>query len=513
MALFALAAAALGSGNPALRTLYRPPPNTSVQNEVLAANIANAAAESEDARDELLGMLSCSSEKCERMTQAELLDLLAYEFERLPLIHNGPYLDSEVGDDTDLNTTLLNGYLQNVVHRYVLGYDKDGHALAESATMERLFGYPAFKNTSDPTLIEANDRMLFLANNWEKSCVGNPQYGSVVYALNPLFADQLFVAPADTGIHKDRVPVSGTMQHFFHVMVQHLQIYDYSISEMFAHWYDGDRLDKCTGSSFCYFEINLSANFWLPEALLFLTAKYSELFGSVAGTELQRWMRTSGRPLLWAESSAADCGMLLDPWVDIGLLHGSGHGLFINEDDVDQFRDAWRSPPVLSFEDLHAKSPTHLRLQFRSFFHRDLCTQTEAGSQNMVIGVLPEDGMCVFWVQPDAIPAPSPARAPSPFPSAGLVLGRGHGSSSAGTSARWECTNDGSCVQSTDATRARWTSHEACFAECGQGRWACKRPAPGHGARPSAHHCTPDPAGAVSGGVNGTAGPCEAACR
>ena len=90
-----VAAAVFGGGNASLRTLLRPPPHTSVQDAVLRANVANAAAESEDARDELLGLLSCSSEKCAGMSSDELLALLEYEFKRLPLIHNGPRADSE----------------------------------------------------------------------------------------------------------------------------------------------------------------------------------------------------------------------------------------------------------------------------------------------------------------------------------------------------------------------------------------------------------------------------------
>jgi hypothetical protein len=168
-----------------------------------------------------------------------LLELLTYEFERLPLIHNGPVHESEVGDDTDLITTLQNGYLQNVVHRYVLGFDKDGHAVAEGTTMQRLFGYPPYRNTSDPTLREANDRMVFLANNWQKESIGNTQYGGITYCINPLFEDQFFVVPADTGVHKEMVPQVGTMKDFFHVVVEHLHIYDYPISEIFSQWYEG----------------------------------------------------------------------------------------------------------------------------------------------------------------------------------------------------------------------------------------------------------------------------------
>jgi hypothetical protein len=266
--------------NPLLQA-HRPPPQTHVQEQVRTKNVANAPGESAEARSELLSMLSCDSHKCINMDREELLELLTYEFERLPLIHNGPVYESEVGDDTDLITSLQNGYLQNVIHRYVLGFDKDGHAAAEGKTMERFFGYPRYKNLSDPTLCEANDRMLFLANNWQKASIGNTQYGSVTYVINPLVETQLFVAPADSGIHKGLIPLVsassfairtfpnanvlttptciqfGTMKDFLHVVVEHLHIYDYSISEIFREWYDRQpgggalraaRGEKCTGA-------------------------------------------------------------------------------------------------------------------------------------------------------------------------------------------------------------------------------------------------------------------------
>ena len=49
-------------------------------------------------------------------TTDELIEMLLWEFKRLAIIHNGPLIGESKGvqDDSDLETTRSNGYLQNV---------------------------------------------------------------------------------------------------------------------------------------------------------------------------------------------------------------------------------------------------------------------------------------------------------------------------------------------------------------------------------------------------------------
>ena len=61
------------------------------------------------------------------MTPQQLLERLDWEMARLPIVHVAPVSDISAGempgleDDTPLNVTLRNGYVQNVCHRYVFG--------------------------------------------------------------------------------------------------------------------------------------------------------------------------------------------------------------------------------------------------------------------------------------------------------------------------------------------------------------------------------------------------------
>jgi hypothetical protein len=137
----------------------------------------------------------------------------------------------------------------------------------------------------------------------------------------------------------------------------------------------------------------------------------------------------------------------------------------------------------------------------------------------MVMGLLPQERLCVFWDASDeSIGNSSIGKGSTGKGSTGSShthhTGVGGSNSSSGDSGRrWECSNDGSCVPSVDPVRARWGTQDACFKECGQGKWACTRPSPTARARAGAHHCTPDPLGRIEGGANGSAAVCEAQCH
>jgi hypothetical protein len=58
-----------------------------------------------------------------------IVEMLQWEFKRLPILHNGPLLQGggAIPDDSDLETTLSNGYLQNVCQRWLLGVEGKGN--------------------------------------------------------------------------------------------------------------------------------------------------------------------------------------------------------------------------------------------------------------------------------------------------------------------------------------------------------------------------------------------------
>jgi hypothetical protein len=106
-----------------LSQVRRPPQQTPQQYKVQQLNIKNAAAQSAAAKGWLQNYLQTPSFKKEiadlsiaNSTTDELIEMLVWEFKRLAIIHNGPLIGESKGvqDDSDLETTRSNGYLQNV---------------------------------------------------------------------------------------------------------------------------------------------------------------------------------------------------------------------------------------------------------------------------------------------------------------------------------------------------------------------------------------------------------------
>jgi hypothetical protein len=64
----------------------------------------------------------------QNLSNPQLLEMFEWEFQRLPLFHNAPVdargvddPDTPVHDDSPLNITLNNGFIQNPCERYVYG--------------------------------------------------------------------------------------------------------------------------------------------------------------------------------------------------------------------------------------------------------------------------------------------------------------------------------------------------------------------------------------------------------
>jgi hypothetical protein len=483
----ALAQTPLFPADPKLVQLHRPPEQTPIEKEVRHSNVASAPQKSAAATVALTAGLACDAALCKGMTAEQLYDVLQYEFPRLPFIHNIPMNSEEDhGDDTDLWTTLHNGYLQNVIQRFVLSTEESrSNMIDEGRVMEIELNYPAFKNPNFPTLREANDRMIYAANNWEKKDCGNFQYGALTLALNPLYDDKFFVAPADTGAHPQTSGVElGTLRDFDHVVAQHLQLYRYNMSEMFDSWYEQKPAPSCTGANYCYFEVEWSGSAWLPESLLYIIAKagnldeqHTGLFGTQQGSALQTWMQKSRRPLVWADGD--NSGMLLDPVVDWLGYNGKK---YIVDADRTFWTNAWKANT--SFPTLYSSAASHLKMEYRSYFTKDICENDEKYAGKMVMGVLTTDKLCVFWQ----------------WGAKGLSNKLG---------SKWECTNDGTCAPSDDPVRAKWSTYDDCFKECGQGKWKCVSATDD----PKRKHCTPDATGTISPATSCEQSDCASACE
>lgn len=94
--------------------------------------------------------------------------MLDWAFEHQQIIHNAPSAAGQaaIDDDTDMDTTLANGYLQNIWQRYLLGAENASNAVDEGYIMEHYMHHPPFGDPTHPTLREANDRVMYLATNW-----------------------------------------------------------------------------------------------------------------------------------------------------------------------------------------------------------------------------------------------------------------------------------------------------------------------------------------------------------
>ena len=126
----------------------RPPQQTAAQAAVVAKQTAGAAAASAAAEPWVRSYIESMRPKlaslpCSNASTDELLAMLTWEFKHMALLHNGPLVNpAPVADDTNMVTTLTNGYLQNVAQRYVLGVEGASNFQGEMGLMQRYLGFP-----------------------------------------------------------------------------------------------------------------------------------------------------------------------------------------------------------------------------------------------------------------------------------------------------------------------------------------------------------------------------------
>ena len=192
---------------------------------------------------------------------------------------------------------------------------------------------------------------------------------------------------------------------------------------------------------------------WLPEDLLTGIAKYSNefsggnapgLWGTELGSQLRQWYAEHQRPLLWADRQ--DGPMLLDPLVASKL---SGFSHKVKAKDIAMFALAWDAPSwqPSSFDGLAALTPPYLHFSWPSWKRKTACEAQERDASMHVMGT-DGNGACVYWTAQTGAANTTPQR--------------------------WECLNDGACVQSS-SSRAVFESELQCKRECGQS-WQCIKP-------------------------------------
>ncbi len=510
--------------DPPLYQQYRPPRQTAAQRAAMETIQDLAVELSADAEPWVLSYIGSEKfqsnlhESLRKYSRAQLLEMISWEFQRLPLFHNAP-VDSwdvdihnrrrRLSDDSPMDVALANGNLQQPCQRYVLGGPETLVGTVMYANMYvNHFHLPA-KNLCDLTssLRESNSCMMFNANDLRKTPLGNIQYGSVTYVLDSKsLAGRSFWEPFDGGAMELfdwallwHYPAQGTTYPpaWYHLLQPHERLFSMdgigqykTLATTLNYWWvEGAPLPTADngGGLFLgipYFEVMTNGNVWLPEDLMQVQAKYSTdrksgggatgaegLWGTESGEELRRWLVEHRRPLVWADRP--DGPMLIDPVVASQLWPGGtglrwqlpagynfSHGAKITITDFRLFESGWgKAAWNHSFDELVSQAAPHLVLRWQDWFHRKVCAEIEQNASNHVMGI-DGDGQCVFWTSPplSSSASQSPQRSPR--------------------LAGWECLNDGTCeLAELPSPRATFASKEECLSQCGS-TWECVRDVP-----------------------------------
>ena len=285
-----------------------------MQSTLTQTLLQNASAASDAAKPAVIAAIeairSTLLHPYDTMMSEDLLEMLAWEFKRLPVYHNGPLDATEasaagITDDTTLLTTLRNGYMQNMCHRVAFGAPDEVEAIRlHTDVMVKYFGLPPFANPDYPTVREANDCFIYNSDAIDKRAAGYFIYGAVTYVLQP--RGPLVIVAADSGAHPEVLADFGTLEHFYHLVLPHIAAIGDNLPYLFERWWVPGTPAQTFGGAFPYFELEWFGSVWLPEDLLYTTVKFaasgtaSGVFGTDLGKALQSFMRASGRPLLWA---------------------------------------------------------------------------------------------------------------------------------------------------------------------------------------------------------------------
>jgi len=318
---------------------------------------------------------------------------------------------------------------------------------------------PIIPNPLSPTMRQANNCVVYLANNLQKKDGGNFIYGSATYVMNPRLQSKKWAVNAyDTGAFAQYIGVHwGTHENFYHLIQAHEKATLISFAQMFNRWWANGSVPHGHGASlfdkFPYFEYEHFGACQLPEDLLYMIMKFSTgdggqgYWGKDLGKQAQQFLSAHNRPMVWGDTE--DGGMIIDPTV------GNIFGGRITAADKADFEQKWSQG--ISFKELYDSVPNHLKFFYRSWDKKAACEVEEADAINQVMGV-DGDGNCVYWKWYDP--------------------------------KKWEMAIDGTCFQSDDSERAVYNSQSACSDAAS--KFSVKY---SKGPRGTGHYCEPDPQG------------------
>jgi hypothetical protein len=439
--------------------------------------------------DTLRSRLDPSIQKL-KLTNEQLLERFAWEFERLPIMHNAPLNELDATeippiiaqDDTRLDVSLGNGFIQNPCQRFLVG---ESETLGSTRTYTSFFSRRFHMRETDyPTgydatasLRNADNCMVFNANNLRKISLGNVNiYGGMTYVLNKdLMKSRFFYEAWDAGITEmlytktalGTYPGLGIKDNWYHLVQPHVELFNlpypaewgpipgccnYSLADTFNRWWVPGTPPQTSGmfQTNPYYEVMAIGNPWLPEDLLYGITKFGEgvsvttgvpqvrhnnMWGEDLGTELVKFLQDGKRPLIWGRTE--DGAMVIDPVV-AQHVPGLGEGR-VTDDAVALFKTHWNATfakglgASANWQALLEATPVALHFYLPTWANKTACEQYENNATRFVIGT---DGMgaCVFWDMDPAEVAPT----------------------------TWERLDDGTCEPSVSPTRALYSSQEEC---------------------------------------------------
>lgn len=300
------------------------------------AKIASAAATSKvlaffDSAEFRDGLKICCPEAAQ-MTSKDLLEHLRKEIQISELAHSFPIMsgDTWAQDITVDLAKKYNWFLNEWQAPLITGENTskfDDYSLAEVG----IFGCRSFAHEI-PTLAEASDRLIYIAQNLRQSDFGSlPTFGNVTAIFSTEYVkDMVAVAPVDTGLFEFSCnpklnssgkfhgvkyrcgvwdKVVGTLDYLDHVILPNFDMQpnssrvkeaiEFFQRSAFAGNYS--KLPPLTAkSAMKYYESNLLGNPWFPDGVKFLIGNFPELIGTDDISRVQDLANQYSWPLMWA---------------------------------------------------------------------------------------------------------------------------------------------------------------------------------------------------------------------
>jgi len=282
------------------------------------------------------GLQECCPDAAHLSSQ-ELLERFREEVRAAELAHSFPV---DVGDvwAQDITVKLaekypwfLSEYAAPMANGDTLSNVSELYNFAE----EKFFALQPFANATTPTWKEANERLLYIAQNLRQLDTGSlPTFGEVAAIFsNEYVKDMVAISPVDTGLYtmsclspkpmfnmkfacKKWDGSVGTYDYFDHVILPNFEVFTnhsnttviqeaLSLFKRSAFAGKYTSIQNTSGDDGTrYYEANILGNPRFPDGVKFLVGNFPEIFGTSKMLEVQRLANQYSWPLVWALGNA-----------------------------------------------------------------------------------------------------------------------------------------------------------------------------------------------------------------